>query len=920
MNGSERESLYAYFLLYSNGVDNKVINENQELFSKLCEDLQKGSKNSCDLNLSFVSGENKLFEIQSADKTDEIYFQIDISRVNFDLLSQLLFGVISCSYFLYKSSKLIDEKSPSMQYHEMLEKANMSWQSFLERVGYKEEDFVSPDEAAEAKKIIKKKNILWCYNKSCSGKTFLGIHTLACLDGDKFVFNPAVGNTCDVDMIKLLLEFGTNCELLIDDLQCDVELARNLLKFICANVENIQSRNIHIFLISWSSLACANEFSDYTGKIETIQTNPQKFINLLKREIDDPQLLNICRDNLALISTARRLKREQKEKEGICIDELFHYFVQTTENQQLKTIHVLAVLGMYELEAPIPFIKTYGTLKTENITTIKIVDNAIFLAHRTICKFIAEYIEEREKGCELYRRQDIITNYINYIDSTKKWKVLLHLMGESNRSDISAVSPIWNLMYECQKNLKKRSEINPSWKNTPSSMYFVISTANMLGTVEEYKKVIDALCSNFIVKEEGIEIRYDLLKTTDDFVTIKKRMKDEDRINGDHLLEYESGASIDRDRMHRNWLFGLMIGLKDVLIEFGYGELVQRIEEKLFELQDDEGYWYPKRVPWVTARILIGLGEAHYTVENEVVSKGIRYLLSMISDDRWKAHTGTWNKDFETSSLCLEAFIKCHADYEGEATKKVQDYLCDSSPTWMSPKYEIDGAPTACTLIKILGIQDDLLDYINELAKRNIHNIINQNESIDYTKEQSCKVTQIAYYVIELCWYILEKDIFNVLEEFMERSEQETERKKMERKKIFISYSMDSPSHIKKVARIAEHLEKEGYEVYFYGKAVIGVNNIVFMQKIEHCDAILVIGTKEYKRKSSEEPSGGTFTESCIISSEFMNSHYEKIIPLAFDEFEESFPKPFNSNKGMRVKRVDKYFLEKLTLALREKF
>lgn len=919
MNENERKRLYDYFLLSRCGLDNKVIKENKELFSKLCEDLQKVNKNSCDLNLSFVSEKNKLFEVQSADKSDEMYFQIDINKVDFDLLNQLLFGQISCSDFLQKSSELIDEKTSSMKYHEMLEKTKKSWRNFLERVGYKEEDFVSPDEAAEAKKIIKEKNILWCYNKSCSGKTFLGIHTLACFNGNKFVFNPVVGNTCDVDMMKVLLEFGTNCELLIDDLQCDVELARNLLKFICANVENIQSRNIHIFLISWSSLACANEFLDYTEKIETIQTNPKKFINLLKREIDDPRLLDICGDNLALISTARRLKREQEENEGIYIDKLFQYFVQTTDNEQLRMIHVLAVLGMYELEAPSPFIRTYGTLKTENITTLKIVDNAIFLAHRTICKFIAEYIEEREKGCELYRRQDIITNYINYIDSTKKWKVLLHLMGESNRSDISAVSPIWNLMYECQKNLKKRSEIDPSWKNTPSSMYFVISTANMLGTVDEYKKVIDSLCSNFIVKEDEIEIRYDFLKTTDDFKTIKKRMIKEDFKNGDYSLEYESGVSIDRERMHRNWLFGLMIGIKDVLIEFGHGELIQRIEEKLLELQDDEGYWYPKRVPWVTARILIGLGEAHYTVENEVVSKGIRYLLSMISGDRWKAHTGTWNKDFETSSLCLEAFIKCHADYEGEETKKVQDYLCDSSPTWMSPKYEIDGAPTACTLIKILGIQDDLLDYINELAKRNIHNIINQNESIDYTKEQSCKVTQIAYYVIELCWYILEKDIFNVLEDFMARSEQETERKKMERKKIFISYSEDSPSHVRKISRIAEHLEKEGYEVYFYDNAIWGTNLPVFMQKMEQCDAILVIGTKEYKRKSSEIPSGGVFFETCIMSSEFMSNHFEKIIPLAFDEFEDCLPKPFNSNKGMRVKRVDKYFLEKLTLALREK-
>ena len=49
---------------------------------------------------------------------------------------------------------------------------------------------------------------------------------------------------------------------------------------------------------------------------------------------------------------------------------------------------------------------------------------------------------------------------------------------------------------------------------------------------------------------------------------------------------------------------------------------------------------------------------------------------------------------------------------------------------------------------------------------------------------------------------------------------------------IFISYSEDSPYHIKKIERIVNYLEKEGYVVYFYAKAPLGTNNMEFMQKI----------------------------------------------------------------------------------------
>ena len=51
-----------------------------------------------------------------------------------------------------------------------------------------------------------------------------------------------------------------------------------------------------------------------------------------------------------------------------------------------------------------------------------------------------------------------------------------------------------------------------------------------------------------------------------------------------------------------------------------------------------------------------------------------------------------------------------------------------------------------------------------------------------------------------------------------------------------------------------------------------------------------------------------------------MKSNYEKIIPVAFDEFNESFPEPFAINKGIRVKRVDSGFLKSLSLELKNKF
>lgn len=909
-----QNTIYSYLILYKNGITVENVLSNKNVFVELCKKIDKKCSNA---NLRFMYQNDLLFEIE-ASKNKEIIFCIDIADVDFDILSKLLFSQISCSDFLCQSCQIMDIVSSEFNLEDTIQQSKESWGRFVERIGYKEDDFFMSDESNLAKEKIRENHILWCYNKSCTGKTYLGLYTLTYFSPNKFVYNPTVNNTCNLDLLKIILEYGINCALLIDDLQCDVELAKRLLSFICEHKDNIKTRNLHIFLTSWSSLAQAQDFYSFTKEIPTIKTRPQRFINMMKDKIDNQELLTICGDNLALISAALSLKRHGMLKNTKSYrHELFEGFVQTHDKEQLKIIHVLAVLGTYEFETPKLFIKNFGSLNLQNITTAKVVGESIFFAHRKVSNFIARYIEQ-EVNCTVYQRKEIIKRYINSIDNRKKWKALVHLIGENNRTDILSVSPLWNLMYEFQNNLKRQTKIDPTWENTPSSMYFVISTAKMLGVVDEYKDVIDALCSNFSLKDGEIRIRYDILQTTNDFVKIKERMINEDGDDGS--TEYELGEDINLVEIHKNWLYGLLIGLKGVLEDSGYQELIKKVESEIIQAQEDDGYWYPKRVPWVTARILIGLAEAGYSIKDECIYKGVNFLLHEIKDRHWDAHTGGWNNVFETSSLCLEALIKCGLDYEKDLPKDVTEYLLENSQVWMSENCEIDGATTACALLKILGIQEQLLFYINELAKRNIHNIVEMNGQLDFNSVQSCKTTQIAYYVIELCWYILEKDISSLLDDFIARSEQEMEVKGMSNIQIFVSYSEDSPYHIKKIERIVEHLEKEGYIVYFFEKAPLGTNNMEFMQKINQCDATIVIGTKQYKKKSTEIRAGGAFFEACVLSREFMNKNYEKIIPIAFDEFNESFPEPFAINKGMRVKRVDEKFLANLSNELKNKF
>lgn len=893
-----------------------AICKNTELFCQLANYLFRTAKNNCDVRLEFSFETKTLFSIASFSERLPIY-RVDIRNIDFDAFTKLIFGQMKCSDFLlHTCGEPIDcrtfESDKPIQVS--LTEMSVSWDKYIKRLGYQEDHFFDIDEKADARNIIRSSNILWCYNKSCTGKSFLGINTLNHLDMLRFAYNPTVEAINDKRFLWLTVTHATNCAILIDDLQCDIDLARDLLPYLAENQENIKQRNIYIYLISWASLVDSPEFSAYKSKIQTLRTRPHKYITLMKQDLKSEELRIICGDSLALINTARTIRQKSESVHAAEYYEkkLFSCYVRTNDEQQIHLVYVLAVLGTYEFETPIRLLSQYGTIDISAVPIAKVIQDHIYLAHRTVSEFLAKHIE---KNYTLpFSRKSIIKQYINQIDSRKKWSALLHLIGESDQPTLMSIGPLWNLMYKFQAKLRAQSRKDPTWNNTPSSMCFVLSTADMLGVVDEYVDVIEALCSKFSLVDGHIVINYAELITTDDFNHIKDRMIAEDKQTPPHL--YEAADSIDLEKAHKNWLFGLLIGLKNILIKYGHKDLITAVETELISAQDSDGFWYPKRIPWVSARILIGLATAGFTNEDKCIQDGVRYLYNVAQNYYWVAHTGGWNNEYETTSLCLEALFKCGEDSDGEFLKPAANLLLSKSHVWMLPENDIDGTTSSCALMKILGVDSALLEYINSLAERKVHEIVDTSSELDLTQNQSCMVTQIAYYVIEFCWYLLEKQIPNLLEEFLTRAK--TEGNNMEKKKLFISYAVEA-KYIARIRRIVQYL-KGAYTVFFYEDVKLGENLPEFMDKIEESDAILVIGTKKYKEKTSKLRNGGAWYEYCVLSHEFMSNHYSKIIPIAFEDFDDALPAIFTSNKGMRVTRVDQKFLKELANNLKLKF
>jgi len=890
------------FSLYRELFQTITITENQE-FAKLKVNLHFYGEGSSQLNLLL----------------DHSYLDIflDIREIKTEDFDDFIFGRKSITDIIETCCLAVGVDIIGINFFESFYNAYESWNSYLNRIGYDETNLISLPETSKMKDSLANNHVVWCHNKSCSGKTYTAISLLK-HHKKRTVYNPCFESSCSYDFVKVLLALGSDFSLLIDDIQCDIEKAKEIMELICNNYHRFAEKNIQIFIASWSSLLTENEFRKYSSILPTFTTNIRDCIELLKSKIKDKSLLSVCGDNIALLNAASKVDTGNSDNSK---ERLFKVFVRTSNEDKMKQIHKLCVLGMYEYAASREFLG-YPTVSSDDINTLKITGLRYYVGHREICQFVASYIEQL-KIAGLQQRYTIIREYIMSIDNAKKWKMLKQLVGEDGAEDLSAVSPIWNTLNCFEQEIRTQTQKDSSWGNTPSSMYFVLNTAALLGIAEEYQNVLTSFCSKFILSEVHplISLKYDEIKTTNDFEQIRSRMIGEDRyLNYD---SFESGDIFDCNTAHKNWVLGLIVGLKNQLIGSGYENLYNKAITELFSIQNSDGSWYPKRVPWVTARIIIGLSQAGHTVSNKHVDKAVNYLFLILGNASfWDAHTGGWNSIYETSSLCLEAIFKSGYMYESnDAVLRVSNYLLQHKDDWMANNNEIDGSATACSLLKIIGIKHDLLKYITDLCERCIYNTVSGNEKLDLNQYQSCNTTQIASYTIELCWYIFERDLPSLLEQFVKRSlykdESETKEKKM--RKIFISYSEDSKNHIKRIRTISDRLKSEGYIVYFYADAPLGTNNIEFMQNIDNCDIIIIIGTSKYKEKAMAIKTGGAFFEENVIGSIYMNKKYESIIPIAFGDFADSFPTPFNLNKGIRCKRVDANFLNIIVEGINKK-
>lgn len=745
----------------------KQLYQNVGFLDSILEVIHQDQKESFDVQIDIIDCSNEkvemLFTIPS---TNLPYVDLcfDCKKLSLDDLEDLILGQKKMSDILLFKSFLPLEARSFSSFCSNINKD--TWKLLKQRVGYKKP--IVPQELNSTKECLLNENVVWCYNSSCSGKTWLGIQTIDTLnivDNQKIACNIGLSQLFDIQHLYIILEYGKNCSLLIDDMQCDPDTSKFILDFLKENKLRLRLNKIFVFLVSWSSFT--NQYIEYLDYFSCIKTDPSKFALLLKGKIEDKQLSDICGGNLSLLSKAALLRTSKflNKKEA-----LFNCFVKTQDLEQIQLVYITAVLGKYDFETPIAFLDNYGRLNKDTIIDAKFYSDVVYIGHRNICSFIESYIEEVfDPGIT---PKELLEEYIYFLDGTSKWRALVHLIGTNTQSEVHKIGFVWNLLNTLMDFLEKESREDQTWNSTPSSMYFVLLIADYFNELDKYEKVAEAFKNCFSINDNRVTVDFSKVRTTDDFIRIKECMIVEDTQHN-YDSRFESGVELDQNEMHLNWLLSLIVGLSNVLKHFGMTELLEVARYNLLNRQHVDGYWYPCRVPWITACAVRGLAYDGMDKDGSHISKAIKYLQTVMNEEGyWDAHTGGWNGIFETTSMCLEALkkskVNCLAD---SRFSKAIDYLELYSSKWLHN--DLEGVSTACILMDIKGVNESLLEYVQNFTGNIVPKLL-ETEREEELHSQSCAAALTSFYAIELCWSILERDLSELMDEFIEDANKES--------------------------------------------------------------------------------------------------------------------------------------------------
>lgn len=694
-----------------------------------------------------------------------------------------------------------------------------------------DESFVknpSRDSLMNAIKFVKSSCTLFVRGHSASGKTVMVSQVISKLMGDWSYTWLDLANvgTYEYDIFySILCNFSETKKkhiLVLDNAQAHPSMLRSI-KGILEKLQNMYSTCIFVTIfVGWHSVDSI--INQLYPRIRTFECDGnalnQKMVENSKFSMHaTPILQNANGDAFIAFNTLKLFKQlgnavnPNKLHEQIYQEYLGEYTYKLSSEAQTVLFHV-AALGEFEIHAHKNYLAKISSKGLQELTNYSILrhydsssnERYYFVGHRSLSHVLVTYL--RNILPEIADSPvDIAISYLKTEGDEQIYSTLERLDLEISRNE-HILGNLWQAFMNVKTAFFKQMQNDLTWGNNIASMIFCADTLRGISFDsrssswwESISKLIrerwapspDYSSIQFI--GEPTRFEWGITSEIRDFTEIKKRMLEED-------LKFDvepsmSAGSIDYLRFHNNWVLGLLLGFEGTALDFIDNELRSNYIKCAENMQLGDGSFYPQRVSWVTARVIMGLCECGLTYKDSIVRRACDWLiqqfntqshiiwdeLSFMECGGWTSGTGTWNTNGQATLMCLSALLK--AKYPISHSSDVQKVI-DS--IWKNRQKLREKRPEDVMWIidTMVLAKKDLLQMKDEIGS--LIQLINTKwdhagKLADETNGESCEASFDALETMNLIWIILTDNIDTLLKGLkLDYSIYEN------KKRIFISY------------------------------------------------------------------------------------------------------------------------------------
>jgi hypothetical protein len=318
-----------------------------------------------------------------------------------------------------------------------------------------------------------------------------------------------------------------------------------------------------------------------------------------------------------------------------------------------------------------------------------------------------------------------------------------------------------------------------AWARAISAQYFLVGIADLMDMVDQqdYVNLLNKFLGSFhhLIDDTLVLEGSRVLVTPEESRRILQCMKEEDLEDPYYRQSEKTKAeNISPVLLHDNYLYGLITQITQtkkypILQDIHKLAIDNLLYGKDRSPVDEYGGWYPYRVPWITARILISLKNSNYLERSdashidEVINKALESLVRRIYRGKyWRSGVGAWVSKWESTALCLEALDRW--DYIGNHKQKIEavvSYAVNKEDEWMvdPPNFQGEVASNdtlaAVSLICVIlrAVRKQSVPIVAGLsfekyARYLEHCVDILNQETDFNSRQFCTIPQVAYYIV----------------------------------------------------------------------------------------------------------------------------------------------------------------------------